>query len=131
MPAAALAYGFASTFPLKELGPVFAGTTVRTSKKQIVADYGGGGIAVAFDFGALVFINVGAEERARVIAAVRAKLPEEPHAPLEEDFAIDVRDGARAQKTRERMALSLLALAPAEAEQMPMIADKRRELMFV
>ncbi len=96
MPASALAYGFASTFPLKELGPVFAGTTVRATKKQIVADYGGGGIAVAFDFGALVFINVGAEERARVIAAVRAKLPEEPHAPLEEDFAIDVREGAPA-----------------------------------
>ena len=42
-----------------------------------------------------------------------------------------LRDGARAQKTREQTASSLLVLTPTEAEEMPMIADKRLELMFV
>jgi len=42
-----------------------------------------------------------------------------------------LRDGARARKTREQMASSLLALAPTETEDMPMIPDKRLELMFV
>ena len=42
-----------------------------------------------------------------------------------------LRDGARAQKTREQTASSLLVLAPTETEDMPVIADKRLELMFV
>ena len=42
-----------------------------------------------------------------------------------------LRDGARAQKTREQTTSSLLVLAPTETEDMPAIADKRLELMFV
>lgn len=42
-----------------------------------------------------------------------------------------LRDGARAQKTREQTASSLLVLAPTETDDMPVIADKRLELMFV
>jgi len=42
-----------------------------------------------------------------------------------------LRDGARAQKTREKMAQSLLVLTSTETEDIPMIADKRLELMFV
>jgi RNA polymerase sigma-70 factor (ECF subfamily) len=42
-----------------------------------------------------------------------------------------LRDGTRARKTREQMAFNLLVLAPTETEDMPMIADKRLELMFV
>lgn len=42
-----------------------------------------------------------------------------------------LRDGARAQKTREKLAHNLMLLAPTETEEMPMIADKRLELMFV
>jgi RNA polymerase sigma-70 factor (ECF subfamily) len=40
-------------------------------------------------------------------------------------------DGARARKTREQTTSSLLVLASTETEEMPMIADKRLELMFV
>jgi RNA polymerase sigma-70 factor, ECF subfamily len=42
-----------------------------------------------------------------------------------------LRNGARARKTREQMASSLLVLAPTETEDMHTIADKRLELMFV
>ena len=42
-----------------------------------------------------------------------------------------LRNGARAKKTREQMADSLLVLTPSEHEDMPIIADKRLELMFV
>jgi RNA polymerase sigma-70 factor, ECF subfamily len=42
-----------------------------------------------------------------------------------------LRDGARAQRTRDQTANDLLILAPTETEDMPMIADKRLELMFV
>ncbi len=42
-----------------------------------------------------------------------------------------LRDGARARKTREQTTMSLLVLTSTEAEEMPVIADKRLELMFV
>jgi RNA polymerase sigma-70 factor, ECF subfamily len=42
-----------------------------------------------------------------------------------------LRDGARAQKIREQTASSLLVLVLTETGDMPMIADKRLELMFV
>jgi RNA polymerase sigma-70 factor (ECF subfamily) len=42
-----------------------------------------------------------------------------------------LRNGARARKTREQMASSILVLAPTETEDMPTMADKRLELMFV
>jgi len=42
-----------------------------------------------------------------------------------------LRNGTRAQKTREQIASSLLLLTPTETEDMPIIADKRLELMFV
>ncbi|MFO0547719.1 MAG: RMD1 family protein [Polyangiaceae bacterium] len=85
------AYGFAGTFEVRGLASVFAGASIRTTKKQLVARYSETSAAIAFDFGALVFVDVSAEERARVIAAATAKLDgEEPHAPLEETFTIDV-----------------------------------------
>ena len=42
-----------------------------------------------------------------------------------------LRDGARARKTREQATSSLLVLVPTETGEMPVIADKRLELMFV
>lgn len=42
-----------------------------------------------------------------------------------------LRNSARARKTREAIAQSLLVLTPIETEDMPKIADKRLELMFV
>ncbi len=42
-----------------------------------------------------------------------------------------LRNDARARKTREQIADSLLILTPTETEDMPAISDKRLELMFV
>lgn len=42
-----------------------------------------------------------------------------------------LRDGARARKARELIASNLLVLMPTETEDMPVVADKRLELMFV
>lgn len=90
----ALAYGFATTFKVRDIARCFTGATLRPSKTQVVADYGEDRMAVAFDFGAIVFVNVPAEERTRVLGAATAQLAtDEPHAPLEEDFLIELRDG--------------------------------------
>lgn len=90
----ALAYGFATTFKIRDVARCFTGATLRQSKTQVVADYGGDRVAVAFNFGAIVFVNVPAEERTRVLGAVTANVAiDEPHAPLDEDFLIELRDG--------------------------------------
>jgi uncharacterized Rmd1/YagE family protein len=92
---AALAYGFATTFKLREVAPAFAGARLRKAKTQLVAEYGEHAVAVAYDFGAVIFVNVGAEERARVIGTILATVArDEPHAPLEEDFVVEVSPSA-------------------------------------
>jgi RNA polymerase sigma-70 factor, ECF subfamily len=58
-------------------------------------------------------------------------VPANPDAWLMVTARNRLRDGARAQKTREQMMSSLLVLAPTETGDMPLIADKRLELMFV
>jgi uncharacterized Rmd1/YagE family protein len=93
----ALAYGFATTFKPRDLARCFAGAHLRQSKTQIIAEYGPNSLAVGYDFGALVFINVGGEERARVIGRITETVArDEPHPPLEEDFLVEVREGAPA-----------------------------------
>ncbi len=51
-------------------------------------------VAYAFDFGALVFINVPAAVKDEVLACFGKLLPREPHPPLREDFLVEVRPGA-------------------------------------
>lgn len=58
-------------------------------------------------------------------------VPSNPDAWLMVAARNRLRDGARAGKTREQIASSLLLVAPPETEDMPVIADKRLELMFV
>lgn len=90
----ALAFGFATTFKPRDVARSFTGATLRPSKTQIAADYGDDRVAVAFDFGAVVFVNVPAEERTRVLGSLTSSVAtEEPHPPLEEDFLVEVRDG--------------------------------------
>src|SRR5262249_23185894 len=91
----ALVYGFATTFKVRDLARCFTGARLRPAKTQIVAEYGDDRVAVGFDFGAVAFINVPAEERTRVIeSTVRSVPTAEPHAPLEEDFLVDIQPGA-------------------------------------
>jgi len=108
----ALAYGFATLFKMRELVRCFTGAKIRQSKSELVAEYGPDRIAVGFDFGAIVFINVPGEERARVLeAVVREIAPDEPHPPLEEDFLIEVREGAQPTVRFDRVIVP--ALEPA------------------
>ena len=94
----AIAYGFAQTFRPRDLAPCFAGARVKTTKRDVVAEYDNSGFAVAYDFGAIVFINVSAEERARVIGTVLSKVAtNEPHPPLDEEFSVELKEGAPAQ----------------------------------
>lgn len=91
----ALAYGFEQMFKIRDLARCFTGARLRQTKTEIVAEYAPDRVAVGFDFGAIVFINVPAEERARVLGLVLAEVaPHEPHPPLEEDFQVELREGA-------------------------------------
>lgn len=58
-------------------------------------------------------------------------VPANPDAWLMVAARNQLRDGERAQKTREQTTSTLLVLAPTETEDMPVIADRRLELMFV
>jgi uncharacterized Rmd1/YagE family protein len=91
------AYGFAAQFKVREVAACFTGARLRLSKTQAVAEYQPDGWALAFDFGAVVFVNVSAEERARVLGEIRRRVAtDEPHPPLEEDFLIETVPGTPA-----------------------------------
>lgn len=92
----AFAYAYASRFVLKDAQGCFPeGVTSRLNKTQLLVTWGADSVAYAFDFGALVFVNVPDAARAAVIAAFAKLLPREPHPPLCEDFLVEVRPGSR------------------------------------
>ncbi|MSP16139.1 MAG: RMD1 family protein [Myxococcales bacterium] len=112
-----LAYGFATAFRPRDLVPCFVGATVRTTKTSIVAEYAPDRFAVGFAFGAVVFLNVVAEERTRVIGAILGSVArDEPHPPLEEDFLVEVAEGVppRGEVRFDRVLLPGLTSATVE-----------------
>jgi uncharacterized Rmd1/YagE family protein len=93
-----VAYGFEAQFRIRDLAACFTGAKLRPSKRQLVAEYGPDRLALGFDFGAVVFVNLAAEERARVLGEVQKRVaPREPHPPLEEDFVIEIVPGTPPQ----------------------------------
>ena len=111
------AYGFATQFRLRDLSTCFVGARLRMSKTQVVAEYAPDRFALAFNFGAVVFVNVSAEERARVLGEIRRRVAtEEPHAPLEEEFLIEIAPGTSpdGRVTFDRVVLSEITDAAIE-----------------
>lgn len=111
------AYGFETQFRMRDLEPCFAGARIRQTKSQLVAEYEVDQFAVAFDFGAVVFVNISGVERSRVLAEIRNKVAtNEPHPPLEEDYIVqlDPELQSHAQVGFERVMLR--ALSPGAVE---------------
>lgn len=109
------AYGFAATFRLRDLTAAFSGAEITLGKDRLLARFpmrdGQEQLAIFFDFGAIVFAGVAAAERDRLVRAVTALLPAEPHAPLTEDFLIEARDGAAVEVLFDRVIVPAATLA--------------------
>lgn len=112
---AAHAFAFASRFPLGQVSDWFTGEpTFRRSKTHVVATWGDDETAIAFDFGAVVFLNTPAATRNATIERFNAGLPNEPHAPLREEFLVEVRKGARVEVGFDRVRVPVLTPAVCE-----------------
>ncbi len=101
------AYAFADTFRLKELAPAFAGAEVAIAKDELTARFPDGTVAIAYDFGAVVFFN-GETARETCVQAIAGRLKEEPHPPLTEDMVIEVRAGAAPEVHFDRVVVAEL-----------------------
>lgn len=97
------AYGFAATFRLRELeAVVIQGGRAEVHKDpdrdRLIIRFPPRGqgerLAILFDFGAVVCCALDAEEREHLIRDITAHLSPEPHAPLTEEFLIELRPGA-------------------------------------
>ncbi len=96
------AYSFASRFVLRDVQSLFpTATAQRLGKTELRVEWAPDSVAHAFDFGALVFINVPDAVRTAVLARFVKALPREPHAPLREEFLVEVREGALASVEAE------------------------------
>jgi uncharacterized Rmd1/YagE family protein len=90
------AYSYASRFVLRDVAALFPeGPTQHRNKTQLVVTWAPDSLVYAYDFGALVFVNVPEPVRQRILAAFFKALPREPHPPLHEDFLVEVRPGSR------------------------------------
>jgi uncharacterized Rmd1/YagE family protein len=88
------AYGFAATFDLKELAPIFGiakGAELRV-KERLVAQLGPQKWVLAYDFGALVFVGVPTAEQVQLVSQVEKRIPREQHPPLTESFTIEIKE---------------------------------------
>jgi len=84
------AYGFAATFKLRELVHLFTvdGREPKV-KERLLAQLGSDCYALAYDFGAVVFVNCPPHEQVRIIDELKRRLPPEPHPPLTESFIVE------------------------------------------
>jgi required for meiotic nuclear division protein 1 len=90
------AFAVSATVQPRVLAALFAegAERVRVTKTLVVVRYGPAAWAVAHDFGAVVFIGVEAPECQRVIHALVAQLGDEPRAPVEDTFSVEISPGA-------------------------------------
>lgn len=96
------AYSFASRFVLRDVQSLFpAAPTQRLGKSELRVEWAPDSVAHAFDFGALVFINVPDAVRAEVLDRFVKAFPREPHPPLREEFLVEVREGEPASVEAE------------------------------
>lgn len=93
------AYAFANTFRLRELQPHFAGARLDHGKDELTATWPDGGVAIAFDFGAVVFFAVPDVVRERVVRELRTRT-REAQPPHTEDYLVEVQPEPRAVELR-------------------------------
>lgn len=106
---AVLAFAYASRFHLEEVKRWFAGMpVVRDAKTHVVAIWDEREMAFAFDFGALVFVNVPAAVRNATVDLFWRGLANEPHPPLREELLVEVRKGARVEVGFDRVRVPAL-----------------------
>lgn len=135
------AYGFAATFRLKELATAFEDAEVKLEKDQLTARFpqkdGQERIAFFFDFGAMVVAGLDAQERDRLVKAVTGRHGPEPHAPLTEDFLVEVRPVSQVEVQFDRVVvpqatpavLSIIALLLAQSVAMDYYEEDVREIL--
>lgn len=96
------AFGFAATFRLTDLAAALVGSEVvrDQDKDRLIARFGpvngAPRLIFLYDFGAAVFVGFEAAACQAFVQALIARLPPEPHAPLTEEFLVDVRPGETA-----------------------------------
>src|SRR5689334_12653270 len=105
------AYGFAATFKLRDLVPLFSTDEGQVRvKERLIAPIGEGRWALAYDFGAVVFVGLDEAEESRVIKELSARLSGEPHPPLTEKFLIELAPGAPTEVRFDRVVVPELTV---------------------
>jgi len=108
------AYAFATTFRLRELSAIFhqAGATGETLLEKdcltVVLDRSAAArlrIAVLFDFGAAVFIGIDTAQRDTFIKDILDRVGPEPHAPLTEEYLLEVGSGGPSHVKFDRVVM--------------------------
>ncbi len=107
------AYGFAATFNLKELLSCFKEVDARVEKDRLLANFGPGRFALAYDFGAIVFIGTEPAEKQAVLDRLITRF-HESHLPLEESFLIEAHSTGQTEVRFDRVMVPEVTLPVVE-----------------
>lgn len=104
------AYSFASRFSLRDVAKWMpdGGTKRVVRKTQLVVQWTADQVAYAFDFGALVLVNLEPEKRAEILRTFERNLPREPHPPLREDVLVETREGSPIEVTFDKVVIPMM-----------------------
>src|SRR5580700_9069913 len=104
------AYAFAATIQPKTIESLLLASAerVRLTKTIAIVRYGPTSWVVVHDFGVVVFVDIEAPERERVMKTLRGMVGDEPHPPLEETYAVEVTPGASPSVGFERVVVGEL-----------------------
>ena len=109
------AYGLAGTLRPREVVSCLGdASNVRVTKTLAIAAHGGDRFVVVHDFGAVVFFGMEADARDACVQKILEKAPPEPHAPLVDDFLVEVEEGAAPSSSFDRARVPELDLAIVE-----------------
>jgi uncharacterized Rmd1/YagE family protein len=123
------AYAIASTLPIKGLLPVLTESTPeskRVAKTQLTVHLGERRWVVAYDFGAVVFLDATEEERKATLERIRAwsrsdetraKVGPELHPPMREEIVIEIDEQKPSEALFDRVVLPRL-----DAESVELVA---------
>lgn len=106
-------YAFPSTFRLKEILPLFTDAEAAVHKEALVAHWSTPteSWALAFDFGVVVFVNTEAQHRLPIVQKLTILDNGDGHAPLTEDFTLEVREESNWEVQFDRVVVPQLSLA--------------------
>lgn len=110
------AYAIASTLAVREIAKILTpkATSQRLAKTQLTVQAPENKWIVVYDFGAVVFVGYGEDERKAILATIMERTGPEPHPPMQEELVLELQPDSKPQAQIDRIVVAKLDVATVE-----------------